>query len=586
MRPLIRLIASTLSRSSPNLLPLVVLFPAFSLAAVAQTRIERSFPVQEKPSITVLNAKSVTLSLADKNEVTMRAELSGAATGNDEIKIQLQNNKLQITCPPPSERTTSLVLLVPIHSRLDVKIYDQKIEIREPAEIINVSSTDNSLMLNVPESTELDLRGVGNVSNTFVQNGGSAMMVFTGKPQTNSGTGVAKIAGNAQPGKEHPRVTVTAKGAKVFITHGNPVAPQTPSTMAASKIAVQNGLMGKALRKSHPELLSSHKAEGELTGANAKESKEEALKLETYLVNLNLSVTDKASRAISGLTQNDLSIYEDNVLQDITFFSTEKAPFNLVLLIDLSGSVRQQIDLIKEAALHFLDLINPQDKVAVITFTTDVQVISPLTNDRDKLRERIRGLQLPNGGTSFYDALGYVLVEELKAVKGQRNAIITITDGQDNALLPASRPPAIQKLIQQQLADAGLNVRPPHLGSYLTFEQLLDGVLEADTLVYPVYLMQQPVLGASPLVMNRQFIEQCEWQLQGLADASGGKLFAAAKIEDLKDVYEQIAAELRTIYSVAYNPRNTNFDGGFRRIRVKVNKTNAAVRTRQGYYAK
>jgi VWFA-related protein len=85
---------------------------------------------------------------------------------------------------------------------------------------------------------------------------------------------------------------------------------------------------------------------------------------------------------------------------------------------------------------------------------------------------------------------------------------------------------------------------------------------------------------------NLQLLEKCEWQLQGLADASGGKLFAAAKIEDLKDAYEQVAAELRTIYTVAYNPKNTNFDGKFRRVRVKVNKANAAVRTRQGYYAK
>jgi VWFA-related protein len=405
----------------------------------------------------------------------------------------------------------------------------------------------------------------------------------------NQGNGTVILAGSAN--SRHSQIRVTAKGTQIVITNGLPATGQRQSPIAARTIAGQSGLMGKALRKSHPELLSSRAANG-ASIPNVKASEEGALKLETYLVNLNVSVTDRDGRAISGLKQNEVSVYEDNVLQDIAFFSPEKAPFNLVLLLDLSGSVREKIDLIKEAALHFLDIINPQDKVAVFTFTTDVQTVSSLTDDREKLRDRIRNLQLPAGGTAFYDALGYVLVEELRRVKGQRNAIITITDGQDNALLPSPHPPAVQQLIQQQMVAAGLNSTPPHMGSYLTFEQLLDGVLEADTLIYPIYLMQDAFLGGAmnaaggnPLILNRQLVQKCEWQLQGLADASGGKLFAAAKIEDLKDAYEQVAAELRTIYSVAFNPKNTYFDGNFRHLRVKVNKSNAAVRTRQGYYA-
>src|SRR2546423_7728178 len=103
MHPLARLIASNTFRQASRFVLLTVIFPIFSFTSFAQTqRLERRFPVKDKPTITILNAKSVTVSLADKNEVTMRAEITGAATGNEGMKIQAQDNKLQITCPPPS----------------------------------------------------------------------------------------------------------------------------------------------------------------------------------------------------------------------------------------------------------------------------------------------------------------------------------------------------------------------------------------------------------------------------------------------------------------------------------------------------
>src|SRR4029434_5636162 len=108
-------------------------------------------------------------------------------------------------------------------------------------------------------------------------------------------------------------------------------------------------------------------------------AEEDALKLRTHLINLNVSATDKDGRAIAGLTKDDFSIYEDGVLQRISFFSPERSPFNLVLLIDLSGSMKDEIELIKETAIHFLEVIGPQDSVAVVTFTTDVTVVSHLT---------------------------------------------------------------------------------------------------------------------------------------------------------------------------------------------------------------
>src|ERR1051325_162378 len=118
MHPFAWFIYSNLSRRSPRLLLLGVLFPALSFAATAQTqRIVRSFPVRDKPAITVVNAKSVTVTITDKNEVTLRAEVNGVGLTNEAIHVQQQENRLQIECPPPSEGETAMALLVPAHSR-------------------------------------------------------------------------------------------------------------------------------------------------------------------------------------------------------------------------------------------------------------------------------------------------------------------------------------------------------------------------------------------------------------------------------------------------------------------------------------
>jgi VWFA-related protein len=162
--------------------------------------------------------------------------------------------------------------------------------------------------------------------------------------------------------------------------------------------------MSLALRRSNPQIRPKR---DQSTPENPPSAEEGSVKLETHLINMNVSATDKDGRAIPDLKREDFSVYEDGVKQQISFFSPERSPFNLVLLIDLSGSMRDEIELIKQTAIHFLDAISAQDNVAVITFTTDVTVVSHLTKDRDDLRERHRVTLAPSAGLP-YDALGYV----------------------------------------------------------------------------------------------------------------------------------------------------------------------------------
>ena len=305
---------------------------------------------------------------------------------------------------------------------------------------------------------------------------------------------------------------------------------QRQLTIAAQKIALRNSLMSSSLRKSEPRLLNLYNDKLKNDPAASKETDNDEVKLESHLVNLSVSATDRDGKAISGLGKDDFSVYEDDVKQQITQFSPEHTPFNLVILLDMSGSVESKRGLIKDAALHFIDVINPKDKVAVITFTTDVIAVSHLTDSREDTRDNISNLVFPTGGTSFYDSLGYVLVEELRKVKGQRNAVVVLTDGEDNSIMSN--------------LTRDFNTINHRNGSFLTFAELLEGVKEADALIYPIHvevganfrksnaIMAPPSTGkgnnngarlSQPNPIPAEASAIAKKQLQQLADVSGGR---------------------------------------------------------------
>ena len=576
-------------------LVLSVIFSTLSPAPASQAQaLIETFPAAPKQKVVIINAPKVSISAWDKKQVAVAASAPTQVT-EEEITMQSIGGRLEIICHAAPDKSIMLTLRLPATATLEWKTYGHRVDIREPAGTINLTASKTALHLDVPVRAQVDVKEAGNVSMHLKQTSASAG---------------ASAAADARPGTGPPYVTVTARTAQVLVSNGPlPSQPPRPSanasqpsqprpsytapapsmSQAARAIAGRGGAMGQALRRSHPQLIQSDLSAGGSTSPAAakKPGEDEAIKLETHLINLNVSVTDRGGRAITGLKQGDFSVFEDNEPQKISFFVPEQSPFNLVLLLDMSGSVKSQIELIKEAALHFLDIIGPQDSVAVITFTSDVSVVSPLTRDRDLLREKIRNLRTPVGGTAFYDALAYVLADVLAGVKGQRNAVIALTDGQDSSVVPSPALPG----------GVTLNLGRGRGGSYLTFEQLLDGVMEADAIIYPIHIQSESGAANLPLRLlppGAQIIvspsavvaELGRRQLEELAQASGGKFFSAARIDELQGIYNEVAAEMRTVYTVAYTPKNETFDGKFRRVRVKVNRDDAAVRTRRGYYAR
>lgn len=312
------------------------------------------------------------------------------------------------------------------------------------------------------------------------------------------------------------------------------------------------------LQRESPDLSSE-----ETTDPRAATSGGDAIVLKSALVNLNVSVTNRSGAAFGNLKKEDFHVAENGEAQKVEFFAPTTAPFNLVLLLDLSGSIQDKLEVVKAAAVRFLDVIEPQDRVAVVTFTDQVRVVSPLTANRNELKERILAIRRPQGGTAFYEALWYSLVETLRTSRGQRNAIVVMTDGVDSSLDRYNPAP-----------------------TRVSFNQLARRLEESDTLVFPIYLDTEfeEVFERGNSTSEAYAIGRD--QLDRIAEVSGARLFKAEKASDLAGVYKQVAAAIRTMYSVGYYPTNLEKDGTYRRVRVTVDKPDAAVRTRKGYYAK
>jgi VWFA-related protein len=250
------------------------------------------------------------------------------------------------------------------------------------------------------------------------------------------------------------------------------------------------------------------------------------------------------------------------VLQEISFFASAETPFDLVLLLDMSGSTADKVGLIRKSAKRFVDAARPLDRIAIVTFTADIQVVSTLTADRIALKKSIDQIKEPTGGTNFWDALRFVLEHVLGRSRAEkrRNAVVVMTDGVDNAL-----PDAFGE------------------GSRTTFDELMQVVRSADAIVLPIYLdtEKEANLNSTP----KSAYATARQQLALLAAEGGNRVYEARKVKDLEGVYEQVMRDLSTVYSLGYRPLNRVTDTSWRAITVQlVGQPELGVRARHGYY--
>lgn len=301
-----------------------------------------------------------------------------------------------------------------------------------------------------------------------------------------------------------------------------------------------------------------------LIGSTHSQDPVETIRIESDLVDLKVSVLGFASDADAALLdQKDFEVLEDGTKQEIAFFAAADAPFDLLLLLDVSGSASGKLKLIRNSAKRFVDAARPIDRVAIMTFTDQPYILSNFSLDRRQLKKDIGYIDDAYGGTNFWDSLDNVLKKMVPRNQTRRTAIVVMTDGVDNALPDVSGE-----------------------GSHTTFETLLENVRRSEALVFPIFLDTERKDDKHPDVPHSAYVTARE-QLSQLAIGSGTTLYHAARLQDLDRVYAQVIRDLGRIYSIGYKPSNRALDGKWRRVDVHlVGRPNLQARTKRGYYAK
>ena len=313
--------------------------------------------------------------------------------------------------------------------------------------------------------------------------------------------------------------------------------------------------------------------------ANAQEE-EKPLVIETSLVQLNVGVVDRQGRAITSLSRNDFSVYEDGVKQTIQSFEPTDAPFSLVLLLDVSGSTSTFRPQLKFAATRFLDALAPDDRVAVIAFNAKVKALTGFSTNHSKAAYAI---QIAEGGgeTHFYDALSFALNELQKEGRQRRKAIVVLTDGLDTGMRKLDRAVVANAQTDQEAIAA---LKPENQ----TVSAVLSDAARQGVTIYPLALPSgDPKRLPLPDPTINGIYMAARTRLQTLADRTGGRLSEIRRLEDLAELYREVAAELRSLYTVAYQaPSQHARDGKWHEIRVEVSRPELIARTRPGYYAR
>jgi len=305
---------------------------------------------------------------------------------------------------------------------------------------------------------------------------------------------------------------------------------------------------------------------------------DETVKIDTSIVRLNVGVVDQRGRPVTNLDKSSFRLYEDGVRQDITSFEPSTAPFSVVLILDMSGSTLPMRQVMKMSAFRFLDALAPDDRVAVVEFYDKINLRNDFTTDRSSIA---RSIDVSNGRgkTQFYKALDFSL-DKLAREGSRRKAIIVLSDGVDTAAQDADRD-TLAKVADAQVPTAIVPEKNDMLTRVLRRADLL-GVT-----IYPLALPTgDPARLVDPTPRQVAMYQASRARLQLVADRTGGTLHAINHLEDMGNLYATVAADIRTLYTIEYQPQNDKHDGKWRTISIKTENPNFISRTRPGYFAR
>jgi len=464
---------------------------------------------------------------------------NGSMLNHSPVVIETKNDLLSISVTRPSgdpHVRLNLTLTIPPHTRAEIvtgqgRIFSQGL----PASLsLNTVAGAIQVWVETPLDADIIARSSGGIVRSEI---GSVVSADAHDYRSRFGAGLKVLRLNSQRGD---------------IILSSPVV---------------NGVEARTEQKVPALRPNTPVAPGAGTPANQSGTEEvddgDVIRVDAQLVTLNLSVVDRStSRGLAGLNQSDFKLFENGVEQRLVHFDSSSAPFDLVLVIDLSGSTRDVVKLIRAAARRFVDAARTSDRIAIIAFAGRPTLVSPLTLDREALRQRVNAIDTVAGDTKLYDAGDFAMAEVVRETKNsRRTAIVLMSDGLDGSI------PGVQGE-----------------GSKLFYQEFLNEIREFDGVLYTLWLNTY-YEALNPQDTQPEAFDMGHDRMKEMADAGGGLFYEVEGLEDLAGAYERVVADLGTVYSLAYRPLNKSRDGKWRAIRVSVERSNAVARGKHGYYA-
>ena len=549
----------------------VLLLAVCAVGAHAQS-LSRELDAGAASEIVVKNMSGrVTVVAASVDEeqkaVSLQATATGAVISEEDISARSAEGTIEIEVRPRGKQErVDLSLRVPARAKVKITTGEGAVDVSGALREVSVETETGTIRADVPmDSLTYSFRWTASRPRFFSE-------VELAEVKERSG-GRFEIEGRFgdKKAKRDERVRLDLQTARGLVLFGvdpahvpSDLRPRELTESAQAIIRSGNEEMIEALRKVAPkfvgeyaETLPPRRTAPRLNAFARPNGPAASMAGEQRVVRVNANVTDLHGRAIKGLTAEDFTVYENGELRSISEVAPATSAFNLVLLLDVSGSVEERLDFIRKAALDFLNTVSPQDRIAIISFRDDIQLISDFTTDRTLLAERIKDIEA-GGGTAVYDALAYTLVHTLAPLRGERTAIVVLSDGDDNR-------------------------------SFIPFASVLEATIESGALVYPLYVPSGLIpSGSAPEAAttldptrSRYLTVTSRAAEEGrkLAAASGGIYYPITRFDELQRAYDDVVAQLRTSYTISYTSNATSASVTDRRVRVRLaRRQDAAIR--------
>src|SRR5688572_9965796 len=542
----------------------VILLVVGVCSAAAAQSFKQELETPEKVTLSVKNLDgrvSVVASEEQQKKITVEAKSTGLTVDPADVKVESKGASIHIDVRQRGEKDRiDLLVTIPTRSKVEIEGQAGAVDVIGSFESASVKTDTGTIHADVPlEALKFNF--------TWEASKPRYMSDVELPPIKEKAGGMYKLSGRLGEKDVDKELLValdfrTQRGV-VLLNIDPERAPadlrERPLTEAARSI-VRSGdsQLVEAIRKVSPKMF------GDYAKTLPPPDKEPALvrraspgrivsSVAPQLMRFTASVTDRNGRAIGGMRESDFTVWENGIERRVTNVAPANEPFNLVLLLDVSGSVEERMDFIRKAARDFLRTTSPQDRISIISFRDDIQVISDFSTDRQMLSRKLDEFDA-GGGTALYDALGYVLSEPLRRLRGERTAIVVMSDGDDNK-------------------------------SFIPFPAILEALLESGALVYPLYVpsglipessVPKPEITIDPLrTRYLTLTTRAEDEGRKIAQASGGVYYPIRRMEDLQKAYDEVVAQLRSAYTITYA---SNAASASPRVRVRTNRDGASVR--------